>query len=85
VPKAKAADPGNCSAHCSTVSTLAGLGYSQGACTPIYVIYDTNGATGVTIAQGMGMSMMPAGCQANELCAPCMNPIMPGMPSGACY
>jgi hypothetical protein len=84
VPAAKAADPGHCSVHCSTVSALAGFGYPQGACTPKFVIYDTNGAQGITIAQGTG-GTTATGCQADELCAPCGNPIMTGMPSGACY
>jgi hypothetical protein len=81
VPALKAANPGYCSMHCTTATTLTNAGYANGACTPIYVVFDTNGSAGVTIASGAGATM----CGTDELCAPCKNPLTGGTPSGACY
>lgn len=85
VPAAKAADPGHCSQKCTTVMSLVNIGYGPGACTADYVIYDTNGKAGITIAQGQGGMPSTQGCAADELCAPCGNPLSPPNPSGACY
>jgi hypothetical protein len=82
VPALKAANPGYCSEKCTTSMTLASIGYKNGACTPLYVIFDTNGMPGIQIANGAGASTC---MNANELCAPCGNPLTGGTPSGACY
>jgi hypothetical protein len=84
VPALKAADPGYCSAHCTTADSLRSINkdlYSPGACTPQYVIWDTNGTSGVTLVSGPGATA----CATGELCAPCANPLTAGTPSGACY
>jgi hypothetical protein len=83
VPALKAANPGYCSTHCTTSDTLRQIGkdFSAGACTPEYVIFDTNGAPGVSIVSGTGATA----CGTGELCAPCANPLTGGSPSGACY
>jgi hypothetical protein len=82
VPALKAANPGYCSQKCTVAMALAAAGYGEGACTPTYVIFDTNAAAGVTIVKGPGASMCD---NADELCAPCKNPLKGGIPSGACY
>jgi hypothetical protein len=83
VPADKAANPGFCSPHCTTATMLAQIDpvFVNGACTPEYVIYDTNGNAGVGLVNGTGASACPAG----QLCAPCANPLTNGTPSGACY
>jgi hypothetical protein len=84
VPALKAANPGYCSVHCTTSDTLRSINKDQfgpGACTPQYVIWDTNGSSGVQIVSGTGTTA----CGTGELCAPCANPLTGGSPSGACY
>jgi hypothetical protein len=84
VPAHKAADPGYCSKHCDTATMLQSINpavFKNGACTPEYVIWDTNGNAGVQLVSGPGASA----CDPGEMCAPCANPLTNGTPSGACY
>jgi hypothetical protein len=88
VPAKKAQNPGYCSKKCDTATQLRQIDmtvYKPGACTPQYVIWDTNGNAGVGLVSGPGASPAETGCDQGELCAPCANPLTNGTASGACY
>lgn len=83
VPVQKAKDPGHCFVKCTTSQFTQSVGvlpdYKFGACSPKYVIFDVAGDTGIQVSTGGGP------CPDSDLCAPCMDPLNNGNPSGACY
>jgi hypothetical protein len=83
VPQQKAQDPGFCFPKCTTSQFTQTVGvlpeYQVGACSPPYVIFDVAGATGIQVSTGGGP------CPGTDLCAPCLDPLKNGAPSGACY
>ena len=84
VPARKAANPAYCSQHCNTATMLAQINpavFGSGACTPAYVVFDTNGNAGLQLVSGSGATPCPTG----ELCSPCANPLTNGTASGTCY
>ena len=79
VPTVKANDVNACFAKCDVMSpTVAMFGqkYTVGACVPYYIVADTQPTALSALVQ--------SSCAAGELCAPCLNPLMSGMPTGAC-
>jgi hypothetical protein len=83
VAREKAASPWSCATPCKTSKTLVDLGYSNGACVPTFVVYDTNGMSGVSVFTPQPNA--PSGYVADQLCYPCADPLSGGAPSGACY
>lgn len=80
VPKLKAQDLNGCFPKCQTASTTLssfGAQYNDGACVPIYIVGASQGATALA-------ALVQSSCSAGELCAPCLNPLMAGMTTGAC-
>jgi hypothetical protein len=80
VPKLKADNLNSCFVKCQTASTTLssfGAQYNDGACVPKYIVGDTQGATALA-------ALVQSTCGQGELCAPCLNPLMSGMTTGAC-
>jgi hypothetical protein len=77
VPRKNAENSKACFAHCTVTNpTVAALAGPAGACVAAFVVFDKQ-------PTGKGQLSQET-CQPGEVCAPCVDPLAPGSPSGAC-